>query len=211
MPPGRGRRPEPVQQSNRNRLNDEITAQELRVIDEDGSQLGILKRSEALRIADDREIDLIEIAPQANPPVCRLMNYGKFIYEQQKREKHQRKQLSQQQMKEIRFKWRTAAHDFNFKTRHAKEFIKEGNKVKGVVMFRGREIMHQDVGVELLKKFVAEMSDVAKVDQDIKPEGKSLSVVLAPDKGGKKSAKSDKPEKVVKVITLASSTPAAEE
>jgi translation initiation factor IF-3 len=175
--------------NNRNRLNNEIKAAEIRVIDEDGSQLGVLKLSEALRIAEEREIDLIEIAPQATPPVCRLMDYGKFQYEIQKREKHQRKQLSQQQMKEIRFKWRTATHDFNFKTRHAKEFIKEGNKVKGVVMFRGREIAHQDVGIELLKRFVAEMSEVAKVDQDIKPEGKSLSVVLAPDKTKKKKEK----------------------
>ncbi|MDQ1266946.1 MAG: translation initiation factor, partial [Bacteroidota bacterium] len=124
----------------KNRINREIPQGQLRILDEDNKLMGIMSRDEALRIADDRELDLVEIAPQAQPPVCKIIDYGKFSYEQQKREKQQRKTQQQQQMKEIRFKWRTDTHDFNFKTRHARTFIEEGNKVKASVMFRGREI-----------------------------------------------------------------------
>jgi translation initiation factor IF-3 len=182
---GGSRRPEP---QNRQRINEEISAPEIRVVDEDNKMLGVMPVKQALKMAAEKELDLVEIAPQANPPVCKIIDYGKFTYEQQKREKNQRK-ASQTQMKEIRFKWRTATHDFNFKARHAREFIKEGNKVKATVMFRGREITHQEVGKELLERFVAALEDVAKVDQPLRPEGKVLSVVLAPDKTKKKAEK----------------------
>ncbi len=179
----------------RYRVNEEISARELRVIDNEGKALGIIRRNEALRIAEEKELDLVEIAPQANPPVARLVDFGKFQYEQQKKEKHQRKQQVQQQMKEIRFKWRTDTHDFNFKVRHARNFIEEGNKVKASVMFRGREIAHQNIGEELLHKFILEMEDVAKVDQPVKSEGKSMHVIMVPDKTKKKKpAASDKPK-----------------
>jgi translation initiation factor IF-3 len=144
--------------------------------------LGIFPTREALKIANERELDLVLIAPQANPPVARIVNYGKFIFEQQKKEKQQRKQQAQQQLKEIRFKWRTDTHDFNFKVRHAREFLLEGNKVKGTVIFRGREIMHQEIGEELLNRFVEALSDISKVDQTVKSEGKRMFVILAPDK-----------------------------
>lgn len=176
----------PKSDSSRNRINEQITAKELRVLDEKGALIGILSKSEALKMAEAREMDLVEIAPQANPPVAKIINYGKFQYEQQKRDKEQRKHQQQQQMKEIRFKWRTDTHDFNFKVRHAKDFIEEGNKVKASVMFRGREITHLEVGRELLERFVAELDEVSKVDQMIQSEGKTLSVVLAPDKTKKK-------------------------
>ena len=178
----RGRMPEPSAQAGKNRINEQINAKEVRVIDSQGAMLGIMPTSQALAMANEKELDLIEISPNANPPVVKIMDYGKFQYELQKKEKHARKQQQQQQMKEIRFKWRTATHDFNFKMRHAREFIAEGNKVKATVMFRGREITHQEFGQELLDKFVAALEDIAKVDQQIHSEGKMLSVVMAPDK-----------------------------
>jgi translation initiation factor IF-3 len=195
VPPGfnrfQGRQPQ--QDANRQRINEQISAKEIRVIDDAGEQLGILTKEAALKIAEEREMDLVEIAPQANPPVCKIIDYGKYQYELQKREKQQRKQQQSQQMKEIRFKWRTDTHDFNFKVRHARAFVEDGNKVKASVMFRGREITHQDIGKELLERFVAAMEDIAKVDQLIQSEGKTLSVVIAPDKT-KKKKKADENE-----------------
>jgi translation initiation factor IF-3 len=173
--------------ANKHRVNYEINARELRVVDEEGKMLGVMTRNEAIRRAEEKELDLVEIAPQAVPPVCKIIDYGKFSYEQHKREKSQRKHQVQQLMKEIRFKWRTDVHDFNFKTRHAREFIEEGHKVKATVMFRGREIIHQEIGLQLLERFVAALSDIAKLDQTIRSEGKFLSVVLTPDKTKKKT------------------------
>lgn len=163
-------------------VNQEIKAKEVRLIDTDGKMLGIFSSHEALRIASQYDLDLVLIAPNANPPVAKIIDYSKFIFDQQKKEKQQRKQQQQQQLKEIRFKWRTDTHDFNFKVRHAREFLIEGNKVKGTVIFRGREIMHQEIGEELLNRFVEALDDISKVDQPLKSEGKRISVILAPDK-----------------------------
>ncbi|MFN3306092.1 MAG: translation initiation factor IF-3 [Candidatus Kapaibacteriota bacterium] len=164
------------------KVNNEIRVEKVRLIDENGKMLGIYPTNEALSIAYQRELDLVLIAPQADPPVAKITDYGKFIFEQQKKEKQERKKQAQQQLKEIRFKWRTDAHDFNFKVRHAREFLLSGNKVKGTVVFRGREIMHQEIGEELLNRFVEALSDISKVDQTTKAEGKRISIVLAPDK-----------------------------
>lgn len=182
-PPTRFQRPE---KAHKQRINEEINAPQIRVIDDEGKALGIMTPREALKIAYEREQDLVEIAPQAKPPVCKIVDYGKFSYELHKKEKHQRKHQQQQQMKELRFKWRTDTHDFNFKVRHARNFIDDGHKVKATVMFRGREIIHQEFGVELLKRFVAALEDIAKIDQAIKTEGKFLSVIMTPDKTKKK-------------------------
>lgn len=178
--------------THKNRVNDEINAKEVRLIDEDGKMIGVVPILQALRIAEEKDLDLVEISPNANPPVCKILDYRKFIYEQQKREKTQRKQQSSQEMKELRFTWRTAEHDFNFKVRHAREFLEEGNKVKATVMFRGREIAHREVGEELLSKFVESLSDIAKIDTPIKLDGKRMSVILALDKS--KAKKSQKTE-----------------
>ena len=177
-PSSRGRK----QPESRHNINQFITASELRVIGEDGTMLGIMSKEEALQLADERSLDLVEISPKAKPPVAKIIDYGKYQYEQQKRDKHQRKQQQAQQMKEIRFKWRTDTHDFNFKTRHARKFIEDGNKVKASIMFRGREITHKDIGRELLEKFIEELADVAKVDQPLRSEGKVMHVVMAPGK-----------------------------
>lgn len=166
----------------KNRLNHQIRAKEIRLIDSEGKMLGIFPVNEALRMAEQRDLDLVEISPAANPPICKIMDYAKFVYEQQKREKVQKRQAASQQMKELRFTARIATHDFNFKTRHAREFLLEGNKVKATVFFRGREILNQKVGEELLQKFVEELQDISKVDSPAKLEGKKLSLTLSPDK-----------------------------
>jgi len=187
----RGKLPDSNINNTKFRVNEQINAKEVRVVDDDGNMHGIMTVSKALALAEQMEQDLVEIAPQANPPVVKIIDFGKFQYEIQKKEKHQRKQQQQQQMKEIRFKWRTAEHDFNFKMKHAREFISDGNKVKASVMFRGREITHQEVGRELLDKFVLALEDIAKVDQAIHSEGKTMSVVMAPDKTKKKPEKDE--------------------
>ncbi|MFN3269436.1 MAG: translation initiation factor IF-3 [Candidatus Kapaibacteriota bacterium] len=176
-PPIRGK-----QSDSKYKVNNEIRVEQVRLIDEQGKMIGIFPTREALKIASERDLDLVLIAPQADPPVARIIDYGKFIFEQQKKEKAERKKQAQQQLKEIRFKWRTDTHDFNFKVRHAREFLLEGNKVKASVFFRGREIMHQEVGEELLNRFIQELSDISKIDQSLKSEGKRISVILAPDK-----------------------------
>ena len=164
------------------RVNEEIDAPKLRVVDEDGVMLGIMSPAEAIRIAMDQGIDLIEIAPKADPPVCKIIDLGKYRYELQKREKLQKKNQHQQQLKEIRFKAATDTHDFDFKTRHAREFLLDGDKVKASVFFRGREIVHSALGIEMLKRFVAALADVSKLDQEIKMEGNNCTVILTPEK-----------------------------
>lgn len=176
--PPQGPRQEPQR---KHKINDEISAPEVRVVDAQGSPLGVLPRREALSLALEREVDLVEIAPQANPPVCKIIDYGKFIYEQTKREKQQKKAQTHSTLKEVRFKAGTDTHDFDFKTRHAREFLEEGHKVKATVMFKGREILHKELGEELLQRFIDALVDVAKIDQPMRMEGRFLGVMLAPD------------------------------
>ena len=135
-------------------MNEEIKGPEVRVIDSDGSQLGVFHIKEALKKADERELDLVEIAPQANPPVCKIIDYGKFLYEQQKREKLQKKKQHVSILKEIRLHPNTDKHDFDFKLRHALNFIDDGNKVKVSVIFKGRELAYTDIGKELLQNLL---------------------------------------------------------
>jgi len=139
---------------------------------------------EAYQIAQERELDLVEIAPQAEPPVCKIIDFGKYRFEQQKREKSQRRNQQQGMLKEVRLHPRTDTHDVEFKTRHAREFLDEGHKVKFAVVFRGREMARQDFGRELLQKIVEMLADVAKVDQPIRMDGRTMSLIVAP--GGKK-------------------------
>ncbi len=169
-------------------MNEEIDARQIRVVDEEGQMLGIMSSEEARRIATERGVDLVEIAPKADPPVCKIIDLGKFRYEHQKREKLQKKNQHQQQLKEIRFKAATDTHDFDFKTRHAREFLLEGDKVKATVFFRGREIVHSALGIELLRRFVAQLDDISKVDQEIKMEGNNCAVILSPEKKEKEKA-----------------------
>jgi translation initiation factor IF-3 len=190
------------------KINDEITAPELRVVDSKGQPLGILPKREALRIAQEQELDLVEIAPQAKPPVAKIIDYGKFSYEQQKREKQQKKAQVHSTLKEMRFKAGTDTHDFDFKTRHAREFLLEGHKVRATVMFRGREIVHIDIGQAMLQRFIDALADVSKIDQPMKQEGRLLAVTLAPDPT--KAAKKKKDDKAEAKTKKAETEPSAE-
>jgi translation initiation factor IF-3 len=198
------------------RVNQEIRIPEVRLIGTDGALLGIKSRNDALRMAELKNLDLVEISPNAKPPVCKIIDYGKFLYEIQKKEKEQKKTQTQQLLKEIRFKWRTDTHDFNFKLKHARTFIEDGNKVKASVIFRGREITHNQIGKELLEKFIVEMSDIAKVDQNFRLDGRNMSVILSPIKTNKKPAvpdtvktqqqpASDKPKYITPTVEVESS------
>jgi translation initiation factor IF-3 len=143
---------------------------------------------EAMKLAENRGLDLVEIVPTSNPPVCKLVDYGKYMYEVTKKEKAKTKGQSSAQLKEVRFHPNTDEHDFLFKSRHAKEFLEHGHKVKGSVFFKGREITYTAHGEDLLKRFVEFLDEVGKVEQPPKLEGKNLSVIIAPDKSKKKSA-----------------------
>ena len=171
-----------VENKKKHRTNEEIRIREVRLIDQSGDMVGIVSGKEALRRAEAAKLDLVEIAPKAIPPVCRIINYGKFVYDLQKKEKQQKKSQVKTQLKEIRFKWRTDTHDYNFKTRHARDFLEAGNKVKGLVMFRGREITHQEIGRKLLQRFIDDLADVSKIDSRLRMEGRNLSVILSPGK-----------------------------
>jgi len=183
---------------NKHRINYDIKAKEVRLFASDGSLIGIKPIYDAMRMAELKNLDLVEVVPDGNPPVCRIIDYGKFLYEIQKKEKTQKKTQTQQLLKEIRFKWRTDIHDFNFKVKHARGFIEEGNKVKAGVQFRGREITHTNIGKDLLEKFIGAMKDIAKVDQNYKMDGKNMSVILSPIKGLKKTIKPAIEEKIAK-------------
>jgi translation initiation factor IF-3 len=161
-------------------VNEEIAASKVRVIDLDGKQLGIYSKQDALRLATERGEDLVEIAPQAKPPVCKIINYGKFRYEQQKREKLQRKNQTVSVLKEIRFHPNTDVHDFEFKAKHAINFLNDGNKVKATVLFKGRQMAYTQLGEELLNRFIERTEEYSKVETPVKMEGRNMSVILVP-------------------------------
>ncbi len=177
------------------RINEEIIAKEIRLIGADGEQLGIVAPRKALTLAEEKELDLVEIAPQATPPVCKIMDYGKFKYEQQKKEKLLKKKQLNIVIKEVRYHPTTDTHDFDFKLRHARQFLLEGNKVKAAVVFRGRQMAHQELGFELLTKLKQELEDVALVEKEPSMEGRSMIAIFAPDK--KKIAALEKTKKSV--------------
>ena len=165
-------------------LNEEIKDKEIRLIGSQGEQLGIVSSAEALRIADEQGLDLVKISPQAVPPVCKLMNYGKFRFEQSKREKEAKKNQHVVEIKEIRMSPGIDLGDFNTKLKNAQKFIADGNRVKVSVRFRGREMAHTDIGKELLERFAAQCTEQANLDKAAKMEGRMMSIVLTP-KGGK--------------------------
>ena len=168
----------------------------VRIID-DAGQLGIMSPAEGIKMAQQRGLDLIEIVPNAVPPVCKIMDFGKFKYEQTKKDKIQRKHQHVTQLKELRFHPNTDDHDFEFKTRHAKRFLAEGHKVKATVVFKGREITYKEHGEEILRRLAEQLTDIAKVDQVAKLEGRSMAMIFAPDRGPKKKAE-EKPKPATK-------------
>ncbi|MCL4440581.1 MAG: translation initiation factor IF-3 [Firmicutes bacterium] len=160
-------------------MNEEIRAREVRVVDADNNQLGIMPVKEALRIAEERQLDLVEVAPQAKPPVCRIMDFGKFKYEQSKREKDAKKKQRIIQVKEVKLRPRIEDHDYTVKAKNAERFLKDGDKVKVTIMFRGREIVHTDLGKKLLDRLAQDLKDLCTVERQPKLEGKNMIMILA--------------------------------
>ena len=165
--------------SKENKINEEIRDKELRVIDENGQMLGIMSRDEALNLAEEKKLDLVNISPNANPPVCKLLDYGKYRYELQKREKEAKKKQKTVEIKEIRLSPNIDTNDLNTKVNAAKKFIAKGNKVKITLRFRGREMAHIAHSKHILDDFAKEVEDVAVVEKAPKQEGRSISMVLA--------------------------------
>jgi len=161
-------------------INWDIKAPEVRVIDPDGKQVGVLPVKEAIKIAEERGLDLVEVAPNSQPPVCRIMNYGKYKYQQSKRTQEARKHQTVIRIKEVKVRPRTEEHDFQFKLRHVKRFLDEGNKVKISILFRGREIAHPEFGKELLNRFIEGVKDVIVIEQSPRLEGRNMVMILAP-------------------------------
>ncbi|MGQ9618160.1 MAG: translation initiation factor IF-3 [Candidatus Aminicenantia bacterium] len=176
------------------RINNEIRAREVRLIDEDKRQIGIVPIEKAITIAREKKLDLVEIAPQANPPVCRVMNYQKYLYEITKREKEGRKHQKNVQVKEIKFRPKISSHDFQFKLRHIKKFLEDGNKVKVSVFFRGREKAHPEMGKQIIDRVIEETKELASVEVAPKMESSYLYTMLMPKKGGK-DAKAQNPQR----------------
>lgn len=159
-----------------------IRAKEIRVVDEDAGQLGVMTPEQALALARSRELDLVEVAPGANPPVCRIMNYGKFQYQKSKRAHEAKKHQKQVTMKEVKFRPKTEEHDFVFKKNHIVRFLTEGNKAKATVVFRGREMTHQELGRKLMDRLVDELKEIAEPERPPKMEGYALVAIFLPKK-----------------------------
>lgn len=161
-------------------INDEIRDREIRLIADDGEQLGIMSSRDALAKAEEAGLDLVKISPTAVPPVCKLMDYGKFRFEQQKREKEARKNQRVVEIKEVRMSPGIDSNDFNVKLRNAQKFLGEGDRVKATVRFRGREMAHTDIGKALLMKFAEDCSEIAVMDKEPKQEGRHMNMFLSP-------------------------------
>ncbi|MBX9572896.1 MAG: translation initiation factor IF-3 [Candidatus Obscuribacterales bacterium] len=171
---GEGRREMPL-------LNERIRDREVRLIDEEGNQLGILNTREALGIARERGYDLFLVQPDASPPVARIMDYGRYKFEQEKRAREAKKKHHIVDVKEIKMRYKIEEHDYQTKLRHAKEFLTDGDKVKVLIMLRGREVQHKDLALSLMAKFWKELEELAIMDREAKLEGKSVIMILAPN------------------------------
>jgi translation initiation factor IF-3 len=170
------------------RINERIRAREIRVINEEGGQLGIMPPYEALKIARSQGLDLVEVAPTANPPVCRIINYGKYLYQLSKRQHEARKHQKSIELKEVKMRPRTSAHDFETKRNKVIEFLREGAKVKVTIMFRGREMAHRDLGFKMMERLADEVSEVGMIETRPKIEGPNLSTIIAAKKLAGKGA-----------------------
>lgn len=168
------------------RINEQIRVREVRLIDEKGEQRGIVSTLEALRIAREAGLDLVEVAPQSVPPVCRLLNYGKFKFEQEKKIKDAKKKAKVTELKEIRMQPKIAEHDLDFKANHVREFLEDGNKVKVTIRFRGRELAHTEIGEQILGRILAKLEGVYVLERPPLMEGRFMSMVLSPKAGAPK-------------------------
>jgi translation initiation factor IF-3 len=164
------------------RVNERIRVPEVRLIGEDGNQVGIIKTPDALRYAQERELDLVEVAPEARPPVCRVLDYSKYKYEQAQKQKQARKHQQQITIREIKFRPKIAQGDYDTKKGHVTRFLKGKDKVKITIMFRGREVTHPERGTALLEKLAEELSDLAVIEQRPLQDGRNMTMLLAPSK-----------------------------
>ncbi|MEO5974090.1 MAG: translation initiation factor IF-3 [Ilumatobacteraceae bacterium] len=184
--------------ANEPRYNDKIRAREVRLVDADGSQVGIVTIADALERARIAELDLVEVAPLAEPPVCRIMDYGKFRYEEAQRLKESRKKTVQITMKEVKFKPKIGKGDFDTKVRHIREFLGEGHKVKVTLQFRGREVAHPELGAKILDGVIEDLGPIARIDTYARLEGRSMTMVLSPEKNVAKRSNNNNHSSVVK-------------
>lgn len=171
-----------IAQDKKQRINDEINAPEVRLIGPEGEQLGIFSAATALQMAEDAELDLVEIAPMATPPVCRIMDFGKFKYQEQKRAHEARLKQKQVQVKEVKLRPGTDENDYQIKLRNLRRFLSEGDKAKVTLRFRGRELAHQEIGMRQLERIKADLDEIALVEQMPKMEGRQMIMVIAPRK-----------------------------
>src|SRR5436309_4853301 len=178
------------------RVNDRIRAKEIRVIDEQGNQLGVMIPQLALDLARERGYDLVEVSPTAVPPVCRIMDYGQFLYERKKKEHAAKKKQKQFRVKEIKFRPKTDEHDYQFKLKNIMRFLGEGDKVKATIIFRGRENYHQDIGFRILDRLKSELGEAGLVEVAPRKEGSLLHMIIAPKKPhGTLPAKREEPKR----------------
>ncbi len=163
-------------------INERIRFPKIRVIDTDGGQLGILTPQEALRIAEEKELDLVLVSDKADPPVCRIMDYGKFKFEQEKKAREAKKKQHTADVKEVKMRYKIEDHDYQVRVNQAVRFLKDGDKVKATITFRGREIQHSDLAEDLLKKMATDLEELAEVQQAPKREGRNMMMLLSPKK-----------------------------
>lgn len=173
------------------RINDEIRVREVRVTSAAGEQLGIMATRDALAMAEEQHLDLVEVAPKAKPPVCRIMDFGKYRYEQQKREKEAKKKQKVITIKEVKLRPNIEQHDFDVKLKNALRFVQDGNKVKVTIMFRGRELSHPELGKEVLSRVAEKLGDMVSIERNAKLEGKNMTMIVAPK--AQKSSKAKQP------------------
>lgn len=196
------------------RVNDEIRAREVRVIDKDGQQVGIMSSRDALRLAVESNLDLVEISPTAKPPVCRVMDFGRFKYEQSKRDKETRKKQRVIHIKEVKMRPTIEDHDFEVWVKRAESFLQEGDKIKGIITFRGREIVHADLGRKVLDRLSQRLAPLSVIERPAKIEGRNMIVILNPkpevvaraEALAKKAAEAPKPTPAAKPAEPAAAT-----
>ncbi|WP_041532288.1 translation initiation factor IF-3 [Pelobacter propionicus] len=161
-------------------INNAIRAAEVRVIGPDNEQLGVISLSKARELAEQQQLDLVEVSPTATPPVCRIMDYGKFKYQQSKKQQESRKKQAHVEVKEIKLRPKTDDHDLMFKVKHVRRFLEEGNKAKVTLVFRGREITHMDIGRAVIQRFAAELEDIAIIETQPRVDGRNMYMIVAP-------------------------------
>jgi translation initiation factor IF-3 len=199
-------------------LNDRIRSPQVRLVGADGDQIGVVATQEAIRRARELDLDLVEVAPQADPPVCRIMDYGKFKYERDIRQKEARKKQARTELKEIKFRPKIDAHDYGTKKGHVERFLRGGHKVKVTIMFRGREMTHTELGRKILDRLVGDLGEMVTVESMPKQEGRNMIMVISPNKRHLEQlarAQARQPEAVVEAeveppVDVAASAPAPE-